>query len=253
LTATAPTGQEREPSVLDGFGFMALLAHLADRGAGVTLPPAVEAGSGPAPLVLVDRPDAFAAGLALKPQFGRPAPVLRGPTPSFTLVAERPVVLDLGDGSPAAKVGPGQTVTAAYALDATEAQLTISCDGRTAGIRIGMDRSPAPAPDEVWSLPGGTAWVLHGYGPAKPPSPAARHSALRCPVVCVEGFPGGHGFAFSHDVLAQHGVLDTLLARGFDLVAVGLDEGTKALEENAAVVEACLAPFSAAAEGMVCL
>jgi cytochrome P450 len=236
---TSPTGPE--PSVLDGLGFMALLAHLADRGAGVSLPPPAEAGSGSVPLVLIDRPDVFAAGLALKPQFGRPAPVLRGPAPSFTLAAERPVLLDLGDGSPAATVGPGQTVTAAYPLDATDAQLTISCDGRTAAIRIGVDRSPAPTPDEVWSVTGGTAWVLYGYGPATPPAPAARRTALRCPLVCVEGFPGGHGFAFGHDVLAQRRVLDTLLSRGFDLVAVGLDHGTESLEENAAVVEACLA------------
>lgn len=238
MTVTAPTGREPGPSPLDGLGFMALLAHLADRGAGVSLPPAVEAGSAPAPLVLVDQPGVFAAGLALKAQFGRPAPRLRGPAPSFTLVAERSVVLDLGDGSPAAEVRPGQSVTAAYPPDATEAQLTISRDGRTAGIRIGLDPTPAPVPDEVWSLPGGTAWLLLGNGPATPP---ARHSALRCPLVCVEGFPGGHGFAFSHDVLAQHAVLDTLLARGFDLVAVGLDDGTKSLEENAAVVEGCLA------------
>jgi hypothetical protein len=65
--------------------------------------------------------------------------------------------------------------------------------------------------------------------------------ALRCPLVCVEGFPGSHGFAFSYDVLAQQGVLQLLLARGFDLVVVGLDEGTAPLEENANVVEACLA------------
>jgi cytochrome P450 len=230
-----------EPAVLDGLGFMGLLARLADRGAAASLPPAVEAGSGPAPLLVVDRPDVFAAGLVLKPQFGRPAPVLRGVAGSFTLVAERPVTLNLGDGSPASEVAPGQTVTAAYPAGLSEAQLAITCDGRTAGIRTGVDPDPAPAPDEVWSLPGGTAWVLRGYGPATAPAPAARHTALRCPLVCVEGFPGGHGFAFSHDILSQQGVLDRLLARGFDLVAVGLDDGTRPLGENAPVVQACLA------------
>lgn len=240
MTATAAAEPTSGPSNLDGPGFTALLACLADRGAAVSLPAAVEAGSAPAPLVVVDRPDVFAAGLALKGQFGRPAPVLRGLAPSFTLMAERPVVLDLGDGTASAEVSPGQTVTATYPPGATAVQLTIACDGHSAGIRIGVDANPAPAPDEVWSLAGATAWVLRGYGPAAAPAPAARHTTLRCPLVCVEGFPGGHGFAFSHDVLAQRGVLDTLLARGFDLVAVGLEDGTRPLEENAAAVEACL-------------
>ncbi len=231
--------------VLDGLGFTALLARLADRGAGIALPPAAEAGSGPVPLVVVDRPDVFAAGVGLKPQFGRRTPVLRGTSPSFTLVAERPVMLDLGDGSPAAEVAPGQTVGAAYPSSVTSVDLTVSCDGRSAGARIGVDPGPPPMPDEVWDLPGGTAWVLRGYGPGTPAAPAVRHTALRCPLVCVEGFPGAHGFAFSHDVLAQQGVLQVLLARGFDLVVVGLEDGTAPLEENAAVVEACLAEVAA--------
>ncbi|MGH3415796.1 MAG: cytochrome P450 [Actinocrinis sp.] len=228
-----------EATVLDGLGFAALLARLVDGGEVVRLPAAVEAGSGPAPLVVIDRPDLLAAGVILMPQFAAPAPALRGPNPSFKLVADRPVVLDLGDGSTAAQVQPGETVAAAYQAGTTEAQLTLSCDRRTARFRIGVEPNLAPTPDEVWSLPGGTAWVLRGYAPGNPP--AARHAALRCPLVVVEGFPGGHGFAFSHDVLAQHQVLDTLRAGGFDLVVVGLDDGIRPLAENAAVVEACLA------------
>jgi cytochrome P450 len=228
-------------TVLDGLGFMALLARLADQGAGVALPPAAEAGREPAPLVVIDHADLFAAGLVLLPQLGRVSPVLRGAAPSFTLVAKGPVTLDLGDGSAASTVAPGETVTAAYPVGTSEAQLTLSCEGRTAGVRVGLDPDPPPVPDEVWKLPGGTAWVLRGYGPAAPPAAAVRHTALRCPLVSVEGFPGGHGFAFNYDVLAQQGVLDSLLARGFDLVALDLDDGTRALEENAAVVEACLA------------
>ncbi|MGH8303279.1 MAG: cytochrome P450 [Steroidobacteraceae bacterium] len=239
MGAAASSQQTTGPSAeLDGLGFAALLARLADRGAAVSLPRAVEAGTGPVPLVVIDRPDLFAAGLVLMPQFARPAPWLRGRTPSFTLVADRPVMLDLGDGSPAAQVQPAQTVAAAYSPTVTEARLALCGDGRNAGVRIGIDPNPAPAPDELWSLPGGTAWVLRGYGPATPP---ARRTTLRCPLVSVEGFPGAHGFAFSHDVLAQQSVLDTLLARGFDLVVLGLDDGMRPLKENAAVVDACLA------------
>jgi cytochrome P450 len=241
MTSTARTQPTPAALILDETGFTALMARLADRGAGPAPSAAVEAGSGAAPLVVVDRPDVFAAGLALKPQFGRPTPVLRGPAQAFTLVAERPVLLDLGDGSPAGEAQPGQTVSATYPAGVGEAQLMISCDGRSAGIRIGLDPTPPPVADEVWNLPGATAWVLRGTEPATGTAPAVPHSALRCPLVCVEGFPGGHGFAFSHDVLAQHGVLDTLLARGLDLVTVGLDDGTRPLEENAEVVEACLA------------
>jgi cytochrome P450 len=217
--------------VLDGLGFAALLARLSDRGAAPSLPPAVEAGSEPVPLAVIDTPEVFALGVLLRPQFGRATPVLRGTPVKFILSSSEPVVLDLGDGSPDAEVAPGQTVTAAYPADAGEVQLLVTRAGRSAGLRIGLDLEAPRQPDETWDLPGGTAWMLR----------AAGHDALRCPLVCVEGFPGGHGFAFSHDVLAQQGVLDRLLGRGFDLVVVGLEDGTRPLEDNAPVVEACLA------------
>ena len=116
--------------------------------------------------------------------------------------------------------------------------ITVQRDGRTARCAIEFDDAPAPMPAETWKLPGGTAWLL----------PAPGHEALRCPLVVVEGFPGGHGFVYSHDVLAQHGLLASLQGLGHDLVAVGLDDGLRSLQENAGVVRAALAEVEARTE-----
>lgn len=231
MTASPTTGGAGAAQALDGLGFAALLARLSDCEAAPSLPSAVEAGTEPVPLAVIDTPDLFAAGVLLRPQFGRPLPVLRGSPVSFTVASSEPVTLDLDDGTPPAEVAPGQTVSATYPAHATEVQLEVTRAGRSAGFRIGLDPQSPPLPDETWSLPGGTAWVLRASG----------HEAVRCPLLCVEGFPGGHGFAFSHDMLAQQGVLDTLRGRGFDLVVLGLEDGTRPLGENAPVVEACLA------------
>jgi cytochrome P450 len=220
------------PPSLDAAGFAAVLARLADAGEPVTLPPAVEAGTAAVPLTVIERPDLLAAGLSLVPQFNRAVPLLRGAEASFRLSAPAAVELDLGDGQPARVVNPEEVVTARYPADLTEARLTVTAgSGRACAIRVGLDPTPAPVPDETIGLDGATLWVRH----------AAGHTALRCPLICVEGFPGGHGFAYSHDLLAQHGVLDALLARGFDLVVVGLEDGLRPLAENAAVVAATLA------------
>ena len=86
------------------------------------------------------------------------------------------------------------------------------------------------SPDETVGVAGGTVWIARAPG----------HDALRCPLVVVEGFPGGHGFGFSAGVLAQHGVLDQLRAAGHDLVVLGLDDGLRSILENAAVLKAAL-------------
>ncbi|HWF55787.1 MAG TPA: cytochrome P450 [Solirubrobacteraceae bacterium] len=90
-------------------------------------------------------------------------------------------------------------------------------------------------PDETFTVTGGTAWILR----------APDNAELRCPLIVVEGFPGGHGFDFSVGVLAQHGVLDALRTAGFDLVVLGLDDGLRSILDNAAVLRACIAEVMA--------
>jgi hypothetical protein len=231
---TLPDGHG-EPPVLDGEAFARVMAILADRGDGGRLPlhPPAQAGGEPVPLAVIDLDDTFAVGLLLAPQFGLRVPALRSRSLALTLVSEHEVALDLGDGAGPRTLAPGQAASADLST-VSELVLTVSREGRVARCRVPLDDAPAPVPTETWSLPGGTAWVL----------PAPGHASLRCPLVVVEGFPGRHGFLFSHDVLAQHGLLGSLQALGHDLVVVGLADGTRSLHENAAVVEAALAEVS---------
>jgi cytochrome P450 len=229
-----PDGRGEAP-VLDGEAFARVMAILADRGDGGRLPAraTAQARGEPVPVAVIDLPDTFAAGLLLAAQFGRRVPALRSRSLELTLAGEQEVVVDLGDGAGPRPLAPGQSVTADLS-SLSELQLTVSRDGRVARCRVPFDDAPAPAPSETWALTGGTGWVL----------PAPGHSSLRCPLVVVEGFPGGHGFLFSHDVLAQQGLLGSLQALGHDLVVVGLADGTRSLLKNAAVVEAALAQVS---------
>ena len=216
-----PDGRDEAP-VLDGAAFSRLLAILADRGQAVAVPPAAEARGEVVPLVVIDRADVFAVGAALRPQFARAAPALRTRSVTFSVAADAAVSVDLGDGRGPREVQPQGQLEATFA-SGEPAVITVQRDGRTARCAIAFDDAPAPMPTETWKLPGGTAWLLLAPG----------HEALRCPLVVVEGFPGRHGFLYSHDVLAQHGLLASLQGLGHDLVAVGLDDGVRSLEENA--------------------
>ena len=228
-----PNGRDEAP-VLGGVAFSRLLAILADRGQAVGVPPAVEARGEVVPLVVIDRADVFAVGAALRPQFARAAPALRTRSVTFSVAADAAVSIDLGDGGGPREVQPQDQLEATFA-SGERALITVQRDGRTARCAIEFDDAPAPMPVETWELPGGIASLL----------PAPGHGALRCPLVVVEGFPGGHGFVYSHDVLAQHGLLASLQGLGHDLVAVGLDDGLRSLEENAEVVRAALAQVKA--------
>ena len=216
--------------MLDMAGFELALAKLADRGQAPPLPARVQANEATIPLALVDTGKELLAGPLLRPQFGVPMPVLRQRAPAFTLVADAPAQCDLGDGAGAHELAPGATTTAAYPPGSAEATITLRRNEDIATSRLAISDAPAPRPQETWPLPGGSASVLL----------AAGHDALRAPLVAVEGFPGGHGFLFSHDVLAQHGLLAELQARGYDLVVVGLQDGKRSLRANAEVVCACL-------------
>jgi hypothetical protein len=91
----------------------------------------------------------------------------------------------------------------------------------------------APAPDEEWRLPGGTAWVYYG----------ADHPHLVRPVILADGFSAGrsdlnelwdglenHDFAFNSGLLQQ----------GNDLIILGYDDRTASITSNARAATECI-------------
>ena len=86
--------------------------------------------------------------------------------------------------------------------------------------------APAPTPNEVWQLPGGTAWVYYGV----------RHSGLVRPVILSDGYNLGpseldplwdslehRNFPFATE----------LLRRGQDLIILGFDDRSASIMRNA--------------------
>lgn len=69
--------------------------------------------------------------------------------------------------------------------------------------------------------------------------------APRHPILVCEGFPGSHTQEYLLAVLEQHGVMARLHRLGYDIVLIGLDQGTDRIQNNAGVVEACIAQVRA--------
>ncbi|MFD6974278.1 esterase/lipase family protein [Streptomyces sp. NPDC059949] len=89
-----------------------------------------------------------------------------------------------------------------------------------------------PVPNDVWDLPGGTAWVYYAEG----------HDRLTRPVIAADGFNMGPS---SIDMLwqgldwGQYAFFSELRSRGHDLIVVGFHERSAAIQKNAdAVIEA---------------
>ncbi|MHB6909076.1 lipase family protein [Streptomyces sp. DB-54] len=93
--------------------------------------------------------------------------------------------------------------------------------------------APAPAPDETWQLPGGTAWVHYGEG----------HQGLVRPVLMADGFnTGPSDLDLSWEHLNRRGfpLLDELRRRRRDVVLVGYDERSASILDNARVATAAI-------------
>jgi cytochrome P450 len=76
----------------------------------------------------------------------------------------------------------------------------------------------------------GTAYVWRAPG----------HADVVNPVVVAEGFPGGYPYDYVYDCLSGAGTLDTMRARGYDLVIVSFDNGADQMQRNADVVVAAV-------------
>ncbi|MEV0972488.1 hypothetical protein [Microtetraspora glauca] len=83
-----------------------------------------------------------------------------------------------------------------------------------------------PPPNDVWDLPGGTAWVYHGEG----------NGDLVAPVIMADGFNTGPSTPeFSWNVLQFSGYpfIGELRKRGKDVVLLGFTERSASILDNA--------------------
>jgi hypothetical protein len=199
----------------------------------------------------VDEREAFFACGLLHDQWGLAQATYRGHSVPF-LVREdfhltNPggalpdgVELDPGDGGGFRPVEMATPLVVDYGEDATAAQVAIRCrygsEARTARFALTLSDEPAaPVPDETWPLRvqngnSGTAWVYLADGA----------SAVRYPLIMVEGFPGGHPPDYLYGTLDQQGTATALRAAGRDIVIVGLDQGMDEVQRNADVLVACI-------------
>lgn len=82
-----------------------------------------------------------------------------------------------------------------------------------------------PSPNDVWSLPGGTAWVYYGEG----------NAGLTRPVIMADGFNTGPSTPeFSWSVLEwdNYPFLSELRRRGRDVILLGFTERSASIQEN---------------------
>ncbi|MFJ2771796.1 esterase/lipase family protein [Streptomyces sp. NPDC087300] len=100
----------------------------------------------------------------------------------------------------------------------------------------------APEPDDVWALPGGTAWVYL----------ADPEKGLTRPVLLADGFNSGPS---ELDLLweglerGEYPLVGELRSRGRDVVILGFDERDASILDNARVVRAAILEALAQREG----
>ncbi len=87
-----------------------------------------------------------------------------------------------------------------------------------------------PSPNEIWDLPGGTAWVFYGQG----------NEQITRPVIMADGFnsgPSSIGFSWTGLELDGYPMISELLRRGRDVIIVGFAERSASILENAQAVQ----------------
>jgi pimeloyl-ACP methyl ester carboxylesterase len=86
--------------------------------------------------------------------------------------------------------------------------------------------APAPTPDRVWELPGGTAWVYYGEG----------HQNLVNPVILADGFnmgPSDLDESWHYLERQAYPLIGELRGRGHDVVLLGFAERSASILDNA--------------------
>jgi hypothetical protein len=90
-----------------------------------------------------------------------------------------------------------------------------------------------PSPNEIWDLPGGTAWVFYGHG----------NEQLVRPVIMADGFNSGPstlGFSWTVLELGDYPMISELRRRGRDAIVLGFAERSASILDNARVAEAAI-------------
>src|SRR6266700_2007687 len=90
-----------------------------------------------------------------------------------------------------------------------------------------------PTPNEIWELPGGTAWVFYANGKTQ----------LTRPVIMADGFNSGPstlGFSWTALELGGYPMISELRRRGRDAIMLGFDERSASILDNARAAEAAI-------------
>ncbi|MEV4456507.1 hypothetical protein [Microbispora sp. NPDC049633] len=99
-----------------------------------------------------------------------------------------------------------------------------------------------PVPDDVWALPGGTAWVYYGE----------RNRALTAPVIMADGFntgPSTPEFSWNALEFGGYPLLSELRRRGKDVVLLGFTERSASILDNAEAAIAAIREAIARRQG----
>lgn len=199
---------------------------------------------------ILETRDVFCAAAALHDQWARTTPVLRSRVVSWSIderfyfaPALEPlpdhIEFDAGDGRGWRTVHFGDVVMGAYPTG-DSATFAVRCTWgstvQTARGTLQIGGPVTPAPDDAWSLRAnngnaGTAFVYR----------APDHVDVVNPVIVAEGFPGGYASDYLYELLNQQGLLESLRARGFDVILLAFANGADLIENNAAVVVSCIA------------
>jgi len=90
-----------------------------------------------------------------------------------------------------------------------------------------------PTPNEIWELPGGTAWVFYGEG----------NRQLTRPVIMADGFNTGPStlrFSWTCLELGDYPMISELRRRGRDAIMLGFAERSASILDNAEAAEAAI-------------
>lgn len=122
-------------------------------------------------------------------------------------------------------------------------------DGRLSVRGMNSTAIPQASTDISGPTPADAVWPLRS---ADSPNTGRAHLYLapgrdrpRHPILVCEGFPGSHTQEYLLAVLEQHGLMARLRGQGYDIVLIGLDQGTDRIQNNAGVVEDAIAQVQA--------
>jgi hypothetical protein len=217
------------------------------------------------PESVLQQKTAFFATPLLKQEyhlFAPKEPVLHGLTARFVVpsslylsnTGETPtrVEVDPGDGKGYRDVALDQPFDTTYANPGTKhIRIRVNSGGQVlyAATQIQAAQDAPPPFQEYWTLTSpvtyqgvtatGHAWVFYG----------AAHTAIVNPLIVAEGFPGDYPLSTLWSTLNEQNFATDILAKGYDLIVLGFDNGVTYVEANAGVAIAAIQKAIAERQG----